>query len=42
VSISPGGMGLLWLWATVADLGSGAEPERPADAAAEDNHGAQR
>lgn len=25
----PGAAGLLWLWATVAELGSGAPPEPP-------------
>jgi hypothetical protein len=40
MTASPGAVGMLWLWAMVADLGSGAEPEHPADAAAEDTCGA--
>ena len=37
MSTSTGTRGLLWLWATVADLGSGGEPERSAQGAAKDH-----
>ena len=37
MTASSGAAGLLWLWAMMADLGSGAEPEHPAGAVAEDN-----
>ena len=29
MSTGPGAAGLLWLWAAVADLGPGGEPEQP-------------
>ena len=35
MTTGPGAIGLLWLWATVADHGRGDDPERPFRAAAE-------
>jgi hypothetical protein len=35
MTTGPGAVGLLWLWATVADYGRGDDPERPFRAAAE-------
>ena len=34
MSTGPGAVGLLWLWAAVADLGPGRGPEHPAQAPA--------
>ncbi len=38
MSTGSGAAGLLWLWATVADLGHGDDPERPFRPAADRDH----